>query len=113
MQRAVPEGTALFYANYSNCIALASVELIQLLLDPFRVALKAEYQSSIDSLQWIGLEVIESFQGGESDKTGKVSFKASYLQTGQRAVHYEKSRFKRHGGRWYYLDGEIQNEVRS
>lgn len=69
--------------------------------------LRAGYQSTHDSIQWIGLEVVKTFQGGEGDKTGKVEFKASYIQNGQNAVHHERSRFKRHSGAWTYVDGEV------
>jgi SEC-C motif-containing protein len=46
-------------------------------------------------------------QGGPNDKTGKVEFKASYIQEGERATHHELSRFRRSGGKWYYVDGSI------
>lgn len=73
-------------------------------------SLKEAYQSTFDSIQWIGLEVLGSSQGGESDKTGKVEFKATYLQAVQKSIHHEKSRFKRHSGNWYYLDGDISEK---
>lgn len=74
-------------------------------------SLKAAYRSTYDSIQWIGLEVLDTFQGGAGDKTGKVEFEASYIQGGQKSVHHEKSRFKRHAGKWHYLDGEISERV--
>lgn len=73
--------------------------------------LKAAYQSTYDSIQWIGLEVLDAFQGGAGDKTGKVEFEATYIQGGQRSVHHEKSRFKRHAGKWHYLDGDVKERV--
>ena len=63
------------------------------------------YKSTADSIQWIGLEVLRTQQGGEADKVGKVEFQASYIQGGERAVHHELSRFRRSGGQWYYVDG--------
>ncbi|MGJ8653924.1 MAG: YchJ family protein [Opitutaceae bacterium] len=69
--------------------------------------LRSAYQTTADSIQWIQLDVLNTFQGGASDKTGKVEFRATYLQDGQTSVHHEHSRFKRHTGDWHYLDGVI------
>ena len=71
------------------------------------------YQSTHDSIQWIGLEVLRSSQGGANDKTGKVEFEASYLQDGKPAVHHELSRFRRSGGDWFYVDGKLEEVTRS
>ncbi|MDQ8208295.1 YchJ family metal-binding protein [Coraliomargarita sp. SDUM461003] len=73
--------------------------------------LAAGYRSTAESIQWMGLEVVSTFQGGKNDKIGKVEFKASYVQAGQRAIHHEKSRFKRHAGQWYYLDGIVDDQA--
>lgn len=69
--------------------------------------LKSAYQTTYDRIQWIELDVLDTFQGGSADKLGKVEFEASYIQGGQRYVHRENSRFRRHAGNWLYLDGEI------
>ena len=66
------------------------------------------YKSTADSIQWIGLEVISVSQGGAGDKTGKVEFKASYIQDGEPAIHHECSRFRRSGGHWYYIAGVMK-----
>ena len=73
--------------------------------------LAAAYQRTFETIQWIGLEVCSTFQGGVADKTGKVEFKATYLQGGQTSVHHEHSRFKRHRGDWHYLDGVIRDQA--
>ena len=73
--------------------------------------LKAGYQGTHGSIQWVGLEVCSIFQGTRKDKTGKVEFKASYIRNGKRAIHHEKSRFRRHAGAWHYLDGEVTDRV--
>jgi SEC-C motif-containing protein len=71
--------------------------------------LEDSYAATADSIQWVGLEIGTVFQGSATDKVGKVEFRASYIQSGQPSVHHEKSRFKRYGGRWYYLDGEVSD----
>ena len=66
------------------------------------------YKSTADSIQWIGLKVMSASQGGAEDKTGKVEFKAIYIQDGKQAIHHECSRFRRSGGNWYYVDGVME-----
>jgi len=78
-----------------------------------RYDLEAAYNSTAESLQWIGLEVVKTSQGTETDKTGKVEFKASYIQGGRHSIHHEKSRFKRHAGKWHYLDGVVEDRALS
>jgi SEC-C motif-containing protein len=72
--------------------------------------LAAAYRQTFETIRWIGLEVCSSFQGSSSDKTGKVEFKATYIQGGQTSVHHEHSRFKRHAGAWHYLDGQVTDQ---
>ncbi|MFT5836523.1 MAG: SEC-C motif-containing protein [Candidatus Azotimanducaceae bacterium] len=73
--------------------------------------LEADYRFTSETIQWIGLEVIQTFQGEAGGETGKVEFKASYLQGGQRSIHHEVSRFKRHARKWHYLDGVVSDQV--
>ena len=76
-----------------------------------RTDLWISYQSTHQSIEWIGLEIVRVWQGAEKDKIGKVEFRASYVQGGQKAIHHEVSRFRRHAGNWCYLDGQIREEV--
>jgi len=69
--------------------------------------LATSFQRTFESIQWMGLEVCGTSQGGAGEKTGKVEFKASYVQNGKHSVHHEHSRFKRHADAWHYLDGKI------
>jgi SEC-C motif-containing protein len=52
---------------------------------------------------WLGLEVLDTSEGGPDDETGEVEFVATHLDG---ALH-ERSRFVRRAGRWVYLDGTI------
>ncbi len=74
-----------------------------------RTDLWIQYKQTHDTIRWIGLEVVKTAQGSVRDKTGKVEFKASYVQEGRHAVHHELSRFRRHGGDWHYVDGVIED----
>lgn len=55
---------------------------------------------------WLGLEIIETINGGEDDDTGTVEFVARYAEKGQRREHHEIGNFKKEEGQWYYYDGE-------
>jgi SEC-C motif domain protein len=58
-------------------------------------------------LAWLGLEVLRTVDGGPSDQSGVVEFRARYRDLqGERVLH-ETSRFERRAGRWVYVDGDI------
>lgn len=57
---------------------------------------------------WLGLEILAVERGGEADEAGMVEFAASYKEKGLARRYHERSRFRREGGVWYYLDGEVQ-----
>ena len=75
-----------------------------------RTDLWIAYESTHKSIEWTGLEVLNTWQGTATDKIGKVEFKASYIQDGESSVHHEVSRFRRHSGDWAYLDGAVNIE---
>jgi len=54
---------------------------------------------------WLGLEVLDVVDGGESDETGVVEFVARYRAAGREHRLHECSRFARRAGRWVYVDG--------
>lgn len=54
--------------------------------------------------RWIGLEVEATDAGGPFDRTGTVTFRASYVEDGERFVVHERSRFTRTDV-WRYVDG--------
>ncbi|WP_041956524.1 YchJ family protein [Sulfurospirillum arsenophilum] len=70
--------------------------------------LKEDIAFTCKGLAWTELEVLETWQGGEKDKVGKVSFRASFVQNGAKGLHEEHSRFKRFGKAWMYVDGEVK-----
>ncbi|MGY1664300.1 YchJ family protein [Geodermatophilus sp. SYSU D00696] len=57
-------------------------------------------------VRWIGLEVLGTTGGGLFDAEGTVTFRASARAGGERHVQGERSRFRRVGGRWVYVDGD-------
>jgi SEC-C motif domain protein len=58
-------------------------------------------------LVWLGLEVLRTEDGGPSDETGVVEFRARYRNLQGDQVLRETSRFERRGGRWVYVDGDL------
>lgn len=60
-----------------------------------------------DQLQWCGLSIIRTAEGGQSDEQGTVEFVASAL-VGNRREHFrENSRFVKEEGLWFYVDGDV------
>ncbi|HEY3369381.1 MAG TPA: YchJ family metal-binding protein [Prolixibacteraceae bacterium] len=57
------------------------------------------------SVQWMGLVILNT-QGGEvNDSIGYVEFKALYMEDGQLQEIHENSLFKRQNQRWVYVSG--------
>ena len=51
-------------------------------------------------LKWVGLEILNTSEGGVEDETGTVEFLAKYKAEGNFEVHHERSNFRRESGRW-------------
>ena len=58
-----------------------------------------------ESVQWMGLVILNT-QGGEiTDDTGYVEFRALYIEDGRMQEIHEKSLFKREDQKWVYVSG--------
>ena len=71
--------------------------------------LKEELQKSINSTNWIRLELLQVTAGSENDSEGFVRFSAHYNENGTLGTVNELSRFIKQNNRWYYTDGEHFN----
>jgi SEC-C motif-containing protein len=60
--------------------------------------------------EWLGLEILDTVRGGEDDEDGIVEFVARGRTRGAPFAQRERSRFRRHDGRWYYVDGSHARE---
>jgi SEC-C motif-containing protein len=60
-----------------------------------------------ESSEWLGLTIVSTESGGEGDDEGWVEFNAIFRSGGEEQQHTERSRFRRHQGRWYYVDGDL------
>lgn len=64
------------------------------------------------SLRWQRLEVVRTEAGGPGDTRGVVEFRAHWRQGDARGALHEVSRFRIAAQRWFYLDGEVGEQVR-
>ena len=53
---------------------------------------------------WTGLDVTDVVAGGPDDDRGEVEFTARFSSGGRAGDMYERSRFERRAGRWFYVD---------
>ncbi len=60
-------------------------------------------------VEWTRLEILGKKKGGEKDHKGIVEFKAYYLLDGDEYAMHEISRFVKHDGLWFYLDGVVKS----
>ncbi|GAB3321854.1 YchJ family metal-binding protein [Geodermatophilus aquaeductus] len=122
--RRCPCGTGLTYAEccgplHDGTAAAATAEqLMRSRYSAFAVGDAAYLQQTWDTdtrprsltldpdVRWTGLEVLATTGGGLFDAEGTVAFRAHSRAGGEEHVQAERSRFRRVGGRWVYVDGE-------
>lgn len=67
----------------------------------------ADVSAGMQQTQWLGLEILDTRDGGTDDSTGIVEFVARFQVQGQTRALHERSRFRRDtDGSWVYVDGE-------
>ncbi|HSC89623.1 MAG TPA: YchJ family metal-binding protein [Polyangiaceae bacterium] len=55
--------------------------------------------------KWTGLDIVSTELGGEGDMAGTVEFVAHYAVKGTPLEHRERATFRKHNGRWVFVDG--------
>ena len=60
-----------------------------------------------ESVEWQGLEILSTHDGGADDESGEVGFLASYAVSGMPQSLREDAFFRKEDGRWYYVDGHV------
>jgi SEC-C motif-containing protein len=55
---------------------------------------------------WLGLEILSTDKGQPADSEGTVEFVARYKLKGVTIAHRERAKFRKHDGRWLFVDGE-------
>ena len=69
-------------------------------------ALMAELDDVINDTKWRSLHILSKSKGTPEDKKGKVEFLAQYHHDGKFHEMTEKSRFRKHKGKWKYVDAK-------
>ena len=103
-----PETAEKLMRSRYSAFYKGNVDYLIATLDPAKRQDKdrAELSQSIGKTKWLGLTVIDTQQGKKKDSTGIVEFEAVF-QGEQLGQLHERSRFSKHNGQWFYVDGEI------
>jgi len=96
--------TAHVVGNYEHVAATHAPEAAS---DYNVSAAKAQFTG----VEWKGLEILDTTDGGLQDETGTVTFTARFIENGELQAHREKSDFRRENGDWVYVDGKINPGV--
>lgn len=59
----------------------------------------------MNSVQWLGLTILDTVAGQSTDSKGYVEFKAFYVEGNQTQIIHEKSLFEKENGCWVYVNG--------
>lgn len=106
---AAPDAEALMRSRYS-AYALGLAPYLQATWHattrPETLVLASEPQP-----KWIGLTIHRHEQQDQDHAT--VEFTARFRLNGRAQRMHEKSRFVREHGRWFYIDGEVDDDVQA
>lgn len=107
-ERAAPTPEALMRSRYSAFVTVN----IDYLHDTLAPEARSDFERTETEIwakdsKWLGLTINAAEGGGEGEDTGTVDFTARYRNKGQPYAHRELSNFRREGGRWFYVDGQI------
>ncbi|NJL48881.1 MAG: YchJ family protein [Leptolyngbyaceae cyanobacterium SM2_5_2] len=61
---------------------------------------------TIETTTWLGLTVVSTQHGQQTDRTGVVEFIAYYQDINRLGQVHERSRFVKQKDRWFYVDGD-------
>lgn len=65
---------------------------------------RGESERIANEVEWQRLDIMKAEEDGEA---GTVEFAAFFKQGGEVMRHHERASFRREGGQWFYVDGEI------
>ena len=63
-----------------------------------------------ESVEWIGLEILNTRDGLKNQSEGFVEFKAHFKEEGRKNVLHEKSFFRKENEKWLYVSGEYPSK---
>lgn len=105
--QAQPEtAEALMRARYA-AYALGEIDYILATHDPetAKDVDRANTEAWSKGSRWLGLEILKIDKGQASDDEGSVEFVARYKLKGVTISHRERAKFRKHDGRWWFVDG--------
>lgn len=65
---------------------------------------KEDIRAWAESCDWLGLQILNTREGGANDEQGVVEFVAIFRQQGQIHKHHEVSQFRKSLAKWFYID---------
>jgi SEC-C motif-containing protein len=91
-----------------SAYATANVDYIVETHDPEHVKDVDRASTEIWAKQstWLGLEITHTERGEKDDDVGVVEFVARYKIKGATINHRERAEFRKHNGRWVFVDGQ-------
>jgi SEC-C motif-containing protein len=101
---AAPTAAALMRSRYAAFV-LGKADYLRASWHP---STRPEELTLEPEVRWLGLEVRRCERGGAGDGEGRVEFVARYKVNGRAGRLHEVSRFLREDGRWYYVEGVLQ-----
>lgn len=106
--RLAPTALALMRSRYTAYVT-GNVDYIARtctddLRKDFNVLDTARYSKEVE---WRGLKILRTVDGGVDDQTGQVEFAADYKHQGKIYTQHELSNFERINGAWLYSGCEI------
>ncbi len=106
-ERKAETAEELMRARYA-AYALGKIDFIMDSLDPEKDddVDRANTEAWSKQSKWLGLEILGTEKGGPDDEEGKVEFVARYKLKGMNVSHHERALFRKHNGRWVFVDGE-------
>jgi len=103
-QQTAPTAQALMRSRYSAFAKHEIDYLKQTTWPPYQKHFnEAGYLTRAKDSIWLGLEIVDSEDGKESDNKGTVTFIAKSMLIGELVEQREKSLFKKKNGVWYYV----------
>lgn len=98
-----PTAEALMRARYS-AFALKKTDYVRETTDP-QAMQETDWAAQDEWAEKATFTKLEVLSAREEGTKGFVEFKAHFTIEGQPQVHHERSRFRKHGGVWFFREG--------